>query len=80
MDGPLHGYYIHGESPLGVSEVSKEHLRSLCEGEPGKPIRYQGLTPADSDLQTYEMFVSKEFRQKYDAVRVISTMTHVVVI
>lgn len=33
IDNTLHGYYIHGENPIGVSEGSTDHLSKCLRHE-----------------------------------------------
>lgn len=75
MDDVLHGYYIHGENPIGVSEGSSEHLTKVLRQEAMGKGKKRGFVQninfeneADEHLQTFEIFLSYRFRESYDKV------------
>ena len=69
LDSSLHGFYIHGQSASGVSDVSASRLHQLLVDEKrglGKP---RGLIADDPKaLQTYEIFIPFQMREDYEKV------------
>ena len=57
FDNEFHGYYIHGRSPYGQSEVSSEALIKALEYETTGKAQQRGLTPDEPNLQTFEIFM-----------------------
>lgn len=43
LDDALHGYYIHGENPIGVAEGSSEHLAQCLQYEAQGKGKKRGL-------------------------------------
>lgn len=61
MDSMSHGWYIHGQSKIPVSDLSmSELLRLLAAARHSPP---QGLIPGDA-LQTFELFLTPGWQQK----------------
>ena len=68
LDSSSHGYYIHGQSPLGKADTNFDELVRFLEEEGKGKIRGRGITDDDGDeLQSYEMFISFFMRNIYDA-------------
>ena len=68
LDSSSHGYYIHGQSPLGKADTNFDELLRFLEEEGKGKIRGRGITDDDGDeLQSYEMFISFFMRNIYDA-------------
>ena len=57
FDETYGGYYIHGRSPYGFTEISTEKLRRSLEYEKGGKGQQRGLSPDDPDLQTYQIYL-----------------------
>ncbi|KAM3144213.1 hypothetical protein pb186bvf_003675 [Paramecium bursaria] len=75
IDDLLHGYYLHGENPIGQAEGSNEHLTFCLQYESegkGKKRGYlqieKGQNKDDAELQTFEIFLPQKFRMSYDQV------------
>lgn len=67
LDDTFHGYYIHGQSPSGKSEDTLDALNEMLEEESEGKLKSRGLVNDDQyDSQTYEIYVSNDFREKYD--------------
>ncbi|CDW85678.1 meckelin isoform 4 [Stylonychia lemnae] len=60
FDNQFHGYYIHGRSPYGQSEVSSENLRKSLEYEITGKAQMRGLTEESPNLQTYEIYMPRK--------------------
>ena len=74
LDQSLHGYYIHGQSPLGKSDTNLDELLKFLEEEGKGKIRGRGVTDDQSDdLQSYEIFLSYNMRTVYDGLYYIQT-------
>ena len=65
FDETFGGYYIHGSSPYGSTEISTEKLRLALRSEEIGKGQMRGLTLDDPDLQTYKIFVSKRLIMQY---------------
>ena len=69
FDESVHGYYIHGQSPGGISEVTTEEIEKILKLESKGGLRGRGLIPTDPyNLQTFEILVPWEMRQEYQGV------------
>ncbi|CAD8175227.1 unnamed protein product [Paramecium pentaurelia] len=68
LDDNLHGYYIHGENPLGFSEGGIPHLQECLRNESKNKGKNRGLVKDgyDSQLCTYELFVPPEFKHQFE--------------
>ena len=74
LDQSLHGYYIHGQSPLGRSDTNLDELLRFLEEEGKGKIRGRGVTDdQNDDLQSYEIFLSYNMRTIYDGLYYIQT-------
>ena len=74
----LRGYYIHGQSPLGVADTTLQQLIQFLEEEGKGKIRGRGLTDEKSDdLQTYEIYLSFNMRQIYDGLYFLPTLQEI---
>jgi meckelin len=49
IDDMLHGYYIHGENPIGYAEGSSEHLANCLHYESLGKGKKRGYLQMDSD-------------------------------
>ena len=66
LDQYTHGYYIHGRSPHGLTDVNmKEVLMNLYREESGTSST-RGLQD-NSDEQIFIMKVNRSFRKQYQA-------------
>ena len=66
LDQNTHGYYIHGRSPHGLTDVNmKEVLMNLYREESGTSST-RGLQD-NSDEQIFIMKINRSFRQQYEA-------------
>ena len=77
LDGLLHGYYIHGLSPIGKADVNYDELFTFLNVEGAGTMRNRGLeNDNDEDHnknQSYEMFISHAMRTIYDGLYIIQT-------
>lgn len=75
LDGLLHGYYIHGHSPIGKADVNYDDLFRFLNEEGRGTIRNRGLENDNDDdhckNQCYEMFISHAMRTIYDGLYII---------
>ena len=60
------GYYIHGRSPSGFTEVSAEKLRHQLLFESYGKSNMRGITYEDPDLQTYAIYIPTEMMKRYN--------------
>lgn len=65
FDNEFKGYYIHGRSPYGQSEVSSSDLIKSLEYEMTGQAQTRGLTMEDPNLQTFEIFMPKDMLGMY---------------
>lgn len=66
LDQSLHGYYIHGKSPTGNADVTMDELRRTLEKESEGKARRRGIPEAESDLQSFEIYIPWQMRKTYD--------------
>ena len=62
----LYGYYIHGLSPHGATDVNMKDMLMNLERESNRMSGTRGLE-AKSKEQTFIMKLSRKFRQQYGA-------------
>lgn len=65
FDDSFGGYYIHGCSPYGFTEISTEKLRRSLEQESRGQGQIRGLSPDNPTLQTYQVFIPIQLFEKY---------------
>lgn len=65
FDSEYKGYYIHGRSPYGQSEVASSELVKSIEFEMTGQAQMRGLLPDDPTLQTFEIFMPKLLLSTY---------------
>jgi hypothetical protein len=65
FDSEYKGYYIHGRSPYGQSEVTSSELVKSIEFEITGQAQIRGLVPDDPNLQTFEIFMPKVLLSTY---------------
>lgn len=76
LDQSLHGYYVHGQSPLGKSDTSIDELAKFLEEESKGKIRGRGVTDDQNDnLQSYELYLSYNMRTIYDGLFYLQTQS-----
>ena len=61
----LYGYYIHGRSPHGTTDVNMKDMILNLERESKQMIGTRGLQ-AKSDEQTFIVKIGPSFRRQYD--------------
>lgn len=67
LDSPFHGYYIHGYNPQKQSDANLAGIIQGLQREAEKKSTTKGLDESDATgLQTFEIYINAEFRQKYD--------------
>ena len=67
LDDSLHGYYIHGVTPLTKADMALEELHSGLSEEKMKINRKKSLLdPSEEDLYTFEVYLPFEMRMKYN--------------
>ena len=70
----LRGYYIHGQSPLGVADTTLQQLIQFLEEEGRGKIKGRGITDEKNDnLQTYEIYLSFSMRKIIDGLYFLPT-------
>ena len=76
LDELLHGYYIHGLSPIGKADVNYDELFTFLNEEGKGDMRSRGLENDTEDhlkIQSYEIFISNVMRTIYDGLYIIQT-------
>jgi meckelin len=66
FDQRIHGYYIHGESTGGQTDVSSRDLKNHLDNEERGESRIRGLVPEYPNLQTFEIYLPIKIRQIYE--------------
>ena len=61
----LNGYYIHGKSPSGSSDVSARQLRLNLESEAIGNANIRGIHSQYPDDQTFELFMPNNMIDDY---------------
>jgi len=61
----LYGYYIHGRSPHGATDVNMRDMIMNLEREANQMSGTRGLQPK-SDEQTFIMRIDRTFRSQYE--------------
>ena len=78
LEDSLHGYYIHGQSPLGKADTNLAELVKFLEEEGKGKIRGRGLTEDENDdLQSYEIYLSYNMRCIYDNLYYMQTQSEI---
>ena len=78
LQDSLRGYYIHGQSPLGVADTTLHQLIQFLEEEGRGKIKGRGLTDDKGDnLQTYEIYLSYAMRKIYDGLYFLPTLQEI---
>ena len=78
LQDSLRGYYVHGQSPLGVADTTLHQLIQFLEEEGKGKIKGRGLTDEKGDdLQTYEMYLSYAMRKIYDGLYFLPTLQEI---
>jgi meckelin len=69
FNSELKGYYIHGKSSTGNSDVSSEKLRLSIQNEIEGNATVRGIHPSYPDAQSFEIYLPngmiKQYRQSY---------------
>ncbi len=65
LDQNRHGYYIHGRSPHGISDVNMKDMVMNLERESRSMSGTRGLQ-ANSSEQLFIMKINRVFRIQYD--------------
>lgn len=66
LDESRHGYYIHGRSVHATSDTTLEELNNCLQREANDMVPRRGLL--DTNQQTFEIFVTHEFRILFDKI------------
>ena len=78
LEDSLHGYYVHGQSPLGKADTNLSDLVKFLEEEGKGKIRGRGLTEDENDdLQSYEIYLSYNMRCIYDNLYYMQTQSEI---
>ena len=78
LQDSLRGYYIHGQSPLGVADTTLQQLIQFLEEEGKGKIKGRGITDEKNDnLQTYEIYLSYSMRKIYDGLYFLPTIQEI---
>lgn len=64
FDNSFKGFYIHGKSPYGQSEVSSEVLQQSLEYEALGKAQSRGLLK-EEELQTFEVVLNQAMLERY---------------
>lgn len=65
LDLNCHGYYIHGRSPHGITDVNIKNMLMNLERESRMMSGTRGLQP-NSTEQIFIMKINRKFRSEYD--------------
>lgn len=68
FDQRIHGYYIHGVSTCGQSDVTTSELQGYLDKENRGESTQRGLLAEYPNLQTFEIFLPVKVRQLYEVV------------
>ncbi|KAJ3057841.1 Meckelin, partial [Quaeritorhiza haematococci] len=66
LDERCHGYYIHGRSCHPSADTDMAELNGNLKREESDMVPRRGLN--DTDQQSFEIFVAKNFRETYDKI------------
>lgn len=67
FDDSLHGYYIHGVTPLNRADMALEELHDgLSEDKLKSSHKKSLLVPDEDDLFTFEIYIPFDMRIQYD--------------
>ena len=67
LDDRLHGYYIHGVTPLAKADMALEELHlGLSEEKLKEGHKKSLLVPDEEDLYTFEIYIPFDMRMQYD--------------
>ncbi|KAI8803545.1 Meckelin [Cladochytrium replicatum] len=66
LDERCHGYYIHGRSVHGYADTDMPEMHANFKKEENDLVPKRGLN--DTDQQTFEVFLTKQFRTTYEKV------------
>jgi hypothetical protein len=61
-----YGYYIHGQTPNGTSDINMKEMLLNMERESEQLIGTRGLQP-NSNTQTFIVRITSAFRSQYDS-------------
>lgn len=70
-----YGFYIHGQAPWGISDLPLSWLKKELDGESQGKQRSRNFqirnevnrqSETEKSITSYEIYVSKQFRQEYD--------------
>jgi meckelin len=65
LDHVQYGYYIHGRSPHGITDVNMKDLSMNLYREANQMSGTRGLQNKSTE-QMFIMKINREFRQQYD--------------
>jgi len=68
MDEPYHGFYLHCRSPHQYADGSMSELVSMLHKEEVGLTVDRSLEGAPPDVQSFEVFVTAEWRRRYDKI------------
>ncbi|KRX07370.1 hypothetical protein PPERSA_06985 [Pseudocohnilembus persalinus] len=66
FDSILHGYYMHGKAPIGVSEGNSQWLDEALQKE-ARANASRGFLKGQA-LQSFEVIVSQDFKKQYNEI------------
>jgi meckelin len=66
FDEYCHGYYIHGRSVHSTADTDMEELNNCLQREAADMVPRRGF--ADTNQQSFEIFVTKQFREFFDKI------------
>lgn len=68
LDEPYHGWYLHCRSPHQYADGSMTELVEMLHKEEAGLVTDRGLEGAPVDIQSFEVFLSAEFRSAFDRI------------
>ena len=69
LDEPFHGYYLHCRSTHRSADVSMSELTAALRKEESGLTVDRSLEGAPPDAQSFEMYLTAEWRRRYDRIR-----------
>lgn len=70
LDENFHGYYLHCRSPHQYADGSMTELVEMLHKEEAGLVTDRGLDGAPADVQSFEVFLSGEFRSNFNKIYV----------
>lgn len=68
LDEPFHGFYLHCRSPHQYADGSMTELIDMLHKEEAGLVTDRSLDGAPTNIQSFEIFLSGEFRSAFDGI------------